>query len=127
APDADRHQHGLDPVVTKTVWPAELVQHHVLRTQARLDHLVVPSPADSQHALEHQKVFDNLMEMASGVFASRLVHQAQAELSWFERVDRRFWGSRRHRCSASGRALILGSRGFRERRPSRNSYLYADR
>src|SRR5262245_2911734 len=86
APDADRHQHGLDPVVTKTVWPADLVQHHVLRTPARLDHLVVPSPADSQHALEHQKVFDNLMEMVSGVFADRLVHQAQAELPWFERA-----------------------------------------
>src|SRR5438876_10093947 len=43
---ADRHQHRLDPIVTKAMRPAELVQHHILRPQSRLDHLVAPGPAD---------------------------------------------------------------------------------
>src|SRR5882757_5666906 len=70
----------------RTVWSTDLVQHHVLGPQARLDRLVAPRPADSKHALEHQEVFDNLMGMTGGVFADRLVHQTQGELPGLERV-----------------------------------------
>ena len=80
AADADRHQHRLDPVVAKAVRPAELVQHHVLGAELRLDDLVAPGPADGQHPLQHQEVLDHLVGMAGGVFADRLVHQAQREL-----------------------------------------------
>src|SRR5271154_2442406 len=84
--DADRHQHRLDPVVAKAVRPAGLVQHHVSWPQARLDHLVAPRPADRQHTIEDEKMFDDLMGMAGGVLADGLMHQAQGELTWSERA-----------------------------------------
>src|SRR5215471_5948269 len=84
--DADRHQHRLDPVVAEAVRPAGFVQHHVLRPQSRLDHLVVPRPANGQHAFEHQEMFDHFMEMTRGIFADRLVHEAQRELPRSERA-----------------------------------------
>ena len=71
---ADRHQHRFDPIGAKAVRPADLVQHHVLGPQPRLDHLLAPSPADGQHAVEHEEVFDHLMEMTGSVLPDWLVH-----------------------------------------------------
>src|SRR5207253_6454388 len=84
--DADRHQNRLDPVVAEAMRPAGLVQHHVSRPQARLDHLVTPRPADRQHTLQDEKMLDDLMRMTGGVLADGLMHQAQREPARFERV-----------------------------------------
>ena len=84
--DAERHQHRFDPVIAKAMRPAGLVQHHVLRPQARLDHLVTPRPADRQHTLQDEKMLDDLMRMTGGVLADGLMHQAQREPARFERV-----------------------------------------
>src|SRR5262249_37424653 len=45
---------------------------------------VAPGPADGQHTLQHEEMLDDLMRMAGSVFADRLMHKAQRELSWLQ-------------------------------------------
>jgi Lactonase, 7-bladed beta-propeller len=86
AADADRHQDRPDPVIAKPVRPALLVEHHVAGAEPRLDDLVVPHPADRQDAVEHEKMLDDLMRMAGGVFADRLVDEGERERAGLQRV-----------------------------------------
>jgi hypothetical protein len=108
AADADRHQHRLDTIVAKAVRPAKLVQHQVLGAETRLDHFVTPGPANGQDARKHQEVFDHLVGMTSGVFADRLMHQAQGELPRLEGARIVCFGRAAGADIAHLRALQLG-------------------
>jgi hypothetical protein len=85
AADADRHQDRSHAVIAKAVRPALLVQHHVEGAELCLDDVVTPGPAHREHAVEHEKMLDHLVRMTGGVFADRLVNQAEGEGAGLQR------------------------------------------